>query len=1122
MPNPKDVFENPENHWDFITSASDDDFEGQYFDRKEAGRVGKNSLVSKTDLDGVREQLMKCISAFANENREGGLIVVGVSTTGEVKGIGHLQESQLNSLTCFDDLLRNQAATTRFADYTTNAGHQGRVLIIYVPYTENGICQTLSRSPKAWRRSGRQNILVSEGMREQLKREKRLTDFERTYCCPFHIDEVDKDVLREFRKVFVADATYNYSDEQLLYQAGAIDKDGDGYAFNNAGFLFFAAGPQRVLSWAYIRLLRFEVSSDSTDSRELYTFEKSFDGPIPQQIRKLRSFFRESGFFKTYQKRNPEGGFIDHPEFPYIAIDEAIVNAVAHRDYGIQLPIECIHYKDAFVVENPGRVLQRDRDLPNRFSLDTTTLDSMPRNSKIIEWLKMMRDEQGAAFVRAISEGTKRMQREMEDADLPAPLYETDHSRTAVTLFNNVTEREATLRAASVAGTSTQYANLFPLDFLTEDGRKIGPGTLRNRRKDFVAFLRDALQANGWYVDQSGYGRTTAHRRGIPLSLPKQVQPFLRFYPACTMQLREYWDRFYLCIDYTLEVKNVRTVNKLLSQVTASDLKGRTAIAQFKGWRRGRIEQAATELTLVRLFDLESEEWVASGKVIPELPIDLIKRLLSNANVPFDLSKEMKRHSLAQQLAAARDRIEATTAAAQQIAESVFPLAVGELRAILLTTPEPLYRDGETGTLTVRTIPEPAVEFSRRKESPDIREGITRFGAYEDTRREIELVPICTDEMRDSMASLIARLKTGKYKYLGSERTFSTRLSYSSLITLPSPEGILEECGRLLAEHPDWTANASLDRLFLVHTPKEGYSKDDENSPYYRVKRFLLEQGVPCQMVDTPTLHSPDWKDLNLALNIVAKCGVIPWVLPDRIPDADFFIGLSYTQSRKGGRTRLVGYATVFNQFGRWQLYLGNTDVFAYEERTEYFAGLAKQTLERLTLSDSPNIYFHYSARFSREDREAILKAVRSVRPGGTFSFVSINSHHNVRLYDSRAETDGSLSRGSYVLTEPHQILLSTTGYNPFRKLLGTPKPLEVTIWTERPEGTPYSKPDLKSLAVQILGLTKLNWGSTDSLCGKPITTKYAGDIAYLTDAFFRQTGTFRLHPVLESTPWFI
>lgn len=151
-----------------------------------------------------------------------------------------------------------------------------------------------------------------------------------------------------------------------------------------------------------------------------------------------------------------------------------------------------------------------------------------------------------------------------------------------------------------------------------------------------------------------------------------------------------------------------------------------------------------------------------------------------------------------------------------------------------------------------------------------------------------------------------------------------------------------------------------------------------------------------------------------------------------------------------------------------------------------------------------------------------MLRAARAVRPRGTYSFVWINAHHNIRLYDRRAEGDGNLARGSYVISSPRQVYLSTTGHNPYRRSLGTPNPLEVNILTERANGTIEKNYDLKALAFQILSLTKLNWASTDSLCGEPITTKYAGDIAYLTAAFLRQRESFTLHPVLEKTPWFI
>jgi hypothetical protein len=126
-----------------------------------------------------------------------------------------------------------------------------------------------------------------------------------------------------------------------------------------------------------------------------------------------------------------------------------------------------------------------------------------------------------------------------------------------------------------------------------------------------------------------------------------------------------------------------------------------------------------------------------------------------------------------------------------------------------------------------------------------------------------------------------------------------------------------------------------------------------------------------------------------------------------------------------------------------------------------------------------------------------------------------------LRLYDNGPETNGSLSRGKYVIGGANQIYLSTTGHNPYRKTLGTPQALELNIQVESLKRRSKS-PDLRVLASQILSLTKLNWASTDSLCAEPITTKYAGDIAYLTAAFLRQGGEFKLSPALVRTPWFI
>ncbi len=1118
MPHPKDVFDDPAAYWQLLTAVSDTDFECQHFDRKEACRVDRNGYLQTGELNKVKGQIQECISAFSNANKEGGLLVLGIASDGDVKGIGHLSEGQFSDLTRLNDLLIHHAARSKFFDCVDADSNPQKICLIYAGYVERYICETPGNSPKAWMREGRHNTFIDDTRKEQIRREKGIVEFETTPCCVYDPSDLDEEVVAEFRRNYLQHANNSHSIEEMLRQAGAIIRTNLGYEFTNAGVLFFASNPQRVMPWGYIRLLRFSAKLGE-NNRGLPTFEQPFTGTITRQIRLVRTFFKESGFFKSFQRRNPKGGFIEEPELPFIAVDEAIVNAVAHRDYGMRIPIEAELYKDAFQVRNSGRIRQRDKDVPDNFSLHDTKLDSAPRNPLLIEWLKLLRNEKNIPFVKALSEGTESMRRAMEDLGLPAPIYNVTATQTTVTLLSDAERREAEFRSDNEEE-ATEFANLFPVSF---DQRRVllKPEERSLLHKDFTGALKDALTAKRWYVDSFKFSRIIAHRQGYSLPLPQEVSEKVRFYPAYSFQLRNYKKEFYLSIDYTLEVKNVRNLKALLLTLNANELIGKTATVHWHDWQLGRIVSCDIDKAKIHLFDYEKEEIIDSEKVIPNLSRRVIENLLKAEGIRFDINRAIKQHSLALEPSASRSRLEKTQTIAETISKSVFPLVFNGTRAYLTPTLTPLsHRSGSQ--FPVAHLHEPNVVFGQGRAEADIREGITKFGAYTETAKTIELVPICTTDLRDSMAALIDRLKAGKYKYRGSERTFHTRFTYNSIITVPSPERILGECERLLKEHQEWVGNENLDRLFLIYVPEAGHSIDDEESPYYRIKRFLFERGIPCQMVDTPTLTNPDWKDLNLSLNIVAKCGVTPWVLPDAIPDADFFVGLSYTQNAQRSTKRLMGYANVFNSFGRWVFYSGNTETFAYEERANHFKELVTNTLERLTLSETPSIYFHYSAKFSKEDKAVILNAARRVRPKGTYSFVWINTHHNVRLYDVRAETDGSLSRGSYLITTPNQFFLSTTGYNPYRKVLGTPQMLEINVRTERPEGMPQTPPDLKAIAVQILSLTKLNWASTDSLCAEPITTKYAGSIAYLTSAFLRQNEEFQLHAALEKTPWFI
>jgi predicted HTH transcriptional regulator len=1102
---PRAAFEGFGQYLSRFTATSDADVEDQFFDRKEVPRP-QNGNVSVQTMRDIKEQIKETVSAFANSNALGGLLVLGISRNGDVRGLNHLTDPQRIDLSTIGNMLRNTSAKVHWEDCTDVANNPNRIMLVYVPETTDAICETIEASPRAWKRAGPQNLPLNDRDREQLRRDKRIDAYERRFAGRYDSADVDRGLLAEIRKTWTNLAQVNLPDDDLLRELGAIERGTNGeYMFTNAGLLFFASNPQRILPQARVRILRYEAKHDDRNPRDP-TLDRTFSGSITHQLVDVRAFLRESGLLRVFFVRNAEGALVEEPELPFIAVDEAIVNAVAHREYALEWQIECVYYTDALVVRNPGRLIQRDGEVPPTFRLDERTLQSTPRNPVILNWLKQSKDQKGQNFVRMLSEGTRAMLRAMTEAKLPPPEFSVTDGGTAVTLRIDVSRQARTAERAS------EFANLYPVIAngpLPEDWRRAALGTLRDR-----------LRAEGWFIDRFAHGRLKAHGVDTAYPTPPDVRRVVRLYPSFVFTFREFESRPYLVIDFGVEVKNVLTLGELQRRGREiEEYVGRWVSARTSdGWREGRIEAAGGGNATIVVPELSRREVVDIAGIIPSLSTSEIVHELPN--VAFDLSLEIKRRSLSTVQAASRTRSKTTQMTATAIATGIFPLRVGGTELTLSSDP---VRLDSTSGLIPRTLAEPLVEFARHRETSNIREGITEFGAYGHDENEIELVPVVADAYRNQMQSLIERLKGGKFKYKGAERTFGTRFTYSSIITVHPSESIAATCSRILQEHPVWAGNAALRRLFLVHTPEGERPLDDEQSAYYTVKRLLLEAGVPCQMVDTPTLQNPDFKDLNLALNIAAKCGVVPWVLPEGIPDADFFVGLSYTQHRGNAGSRLMGYANVFNRYGRWLFYSGNAQTFAYDERSRCLAALVETTLQRLEdLSATPHVYFHYSARFSREDRDALVAAARRVRPDGTFSFVWINSHHPVRLYDDRPESDGSLARGTYVVTGGNQFYLSTTGYNPYRKTLGTPLPLEVTVWTHPPQGQKRTPADLHALARQILALTKLNWASSDSMTGEPITTKYAGGIAYLTAAFLRQSNSFTLHPALERTPWFL
>jgi ATP-dependent DNA helicase RecG len=113
-------------------------------------------------------------------------------------------------------------------------------------------------------------------------------------------------------------------------------------------------------------------------------------------------------------------------ELPPDAIGEAIVNAIAHRDYHSNASVEVRLFADRLEVWNPGR-------LPGTLTLEDLRNDhpSVPNNPLIAESLYLTR------YIEKAGSGTQRMIELCREAGLPEPRFEQRSGSFVITLWRD-------------------------------------------------------------------------------------------------------------------------------------------------------------------------------------------------------------------------------------------------------------------------------------------------------------------------------------------------------------------------------------------------------------------------------------------------------------------------------------------------------------------------------------------------------------------------------------------------------------------------------------------------------------------------------------------------------------
>src|SRR6185437_696147 len=90
---PRAVFDSFSSHLGHFAAATDAEVEDQLFDRKEVVRPVTGN-VSAQAIREIKQEIKETVSAFANSNAAGGLLVLGIAKNGALRGLKHLTDPQ--------------------------------------------------------------------------------------------------------------------------------------------------------------------------------------------------------------------------------------------------------------------------------------------------------------------------------------------------------------------------------------------------------------------------------------------------------------------------------------------------------------------------------------------------------------------------------------------------------------------------------------------------------------------------------------------------------------------------------------------------------------------------------------------------------------------------------------------------------------------------------------------------------------------------------------------------------------------------------------------------------------------------------------------------------------------
>ena len=267
------------------------------------------------------------------------------------------------------------------------------------------------------------NAALYASLVEHLERSGKLRTlpFDASACPRATLGDISPARVRMFLATARRERNYALSERTPPEKALAHLNLLDGKHPSHAAVLLFCDNPQRFLPTAEVKCLHFHGTEIRKPIPSYQIFKGTVFELVDQAVDCVMSKIARSVGTRKHSAQAP----VEY-ELPKEAVAEAIVNAVAHRDYASNASVQVMLFADRLEVWNPG-------ELPPPLTPELLRLPhaSIPRNPLIADPLYL------AHYIEKAGTGTLDMIALCREAGLPEPDFRQDGGQFVMTLWRD-------------------------------------------------------------------------------------------------------------------------------------------------------------------------------------------------------------------------------------------------------------------------------------------------------------------------------------------------------------------------------------------------------------------------------------------------------------------------------------------------------------------------------------------------------------------------------------------------------------------------------------------------------------------------------------------------------------